>query len=187
MDEEQEPTGRRSKLIKKILLGSAATVLLVAVVGVSYWTLTCPCEGTPGFVLLGEKHDEPVLDWGFANDVDLCQIQISIRLRPHSVNLNCMATPEGDLFLSCSFGARKYWCPRVETNHRGRIRLDGVVYPVALNRVTDPSVLEAAWTARVLKLQNPAVQAMQPGGAVTPPDAERPDSWWTFQVRSRAE
>ncbi len=186
MDEEQEPTGRRSKVIRRILLGSAATVVLVALAGGSYWALTCPCDGTPGFVLRGERHEEPVTDWGFANDVQLCQIQISIGWRPHSVNLNCMATPEGDLFLSCSFGARKYWCPRVETNHPGRLRLDGVVYPVVLNRVTDPSVLEAAWAARVLKLQNPDVQSVQPPGSVPRPDAERPESWWTFQVRSRA-
>ena len=184
MDEEQEPTGRRSKVIKRILLGSAATVLLVALAGGSYWALTCPCEGTPGFVLLGELHEEPVTDWGFANDVQLCQIQINIGWRPHSVNLNCMATSEGDLFLSCSFGARKYWCPRVETNHSGRLRLDGVVYRVVLNRVADPSVLEEAWTARVLKLQNPDVQSVQPAGSVPRPDAERPESWWTFQVRS---
>lgn len=186
MDEEQEPAGRRSKVIKRILLGSAATVVLVALAGGSYWALTCPCEGTPGFILRGELYEEPVTDWGFANDVQLCQIQISIRLRPHSVNLNCMATPEGDLFLSCSFGVRKYWCPRVETNHSGRLRLDGVVYPVVLNRVTDRSVLEAAWAARVLKLQNPDVQSVQPPGSVPRPDAERPESWWTFEVRSRA-
>ena len=111
MDEEQEPAGRRSKVIKRILLGSAATVVLVALAGGSYWALTCPCEGTPGFILRGELYEEPVTDWGFANDVQLCQIQISIRLRPHSVNLNCMATPEGDLFLSCSFGVSQVLVP----------------------------------------------------------------------------
>ncbi len=186
MDEEKEVTGSRSNLVRRILLGSATAVLLVALAGGSYWALTCPCEGTPGFVLLGELQEEPVTDWGFANDVQLCQIQISIAWRPHSVNLNCMATPEGDLFLSCSSGDRKYWCPRVETNHSGRLRLDGVVYPVVLNRVSDPTVLEAAWSARILKLQKPEVQAVQPGGSAPPPDAERPESWWTFQVRSRA-
>ncbi len=78
MHEEQEPTGRRAKVIRRILLGSAATVALVALAGGSYWALTCPCDGTPGFVLLGELNEEPVTDWGFANDVQLCQIQISI-------------------------------------------------------------------------------------------------------------
>ncbi len=154
------------------------------VVGGAVWTARCPCDGTPGFVLLGEVQDAPVADWTFANDVSLCQIQISIAWRPHSVNLNCMASPDGDLFLSCSFGERKYWCPRVGPDEPGRLRLDGVVYPVVLNRVMDPATLDKSWTARVSKLQKPHVQAVQPGGAVTPPDAQRPDSWWTFHVRS---
>ena len=171
--------------MKRILLGIAAATALVALAGGGYWAMTCPCDGTPGFVLRGDLQEEPVTDWTFANDVDLCQIQISIGWRPHSVNLNCMATPEGDLFLSCSIGARKYWCPRVEADHPGRLRLDGDVYPVILNRIAAPVTLDAAWRARILKLQSPEVQAVQPPGSRTPPlGAERPDSWWTFQVRS---
>lgn len=170
----------------KILLRFAVATLVVAVVGGGYWAATCPCGGVPGFVLRGEGHDAPVQDWSFANDVSLCQVQISIGWRPHSVNLNCMATPAGELFLSCSAGARKYWCPRVEAEHPGRLRLDGVVYPVVLNRVTDPIALDAAWAARIQKLQDPAVQAEQPPGPVPSPDAKRPESWWTFRVRSRA-
>lgn len=171
---------------RRILLGLAAVTLVGALAGGSYWALTCPCDGTPGFVLRGELAEAPISDWSFANDVQLCQIQISIGIRPHSVNLNCMATPEGELFLSCSAGEQKYWCPRVEPNHSGRLRLDGVVYPVVLNRVTDPATLDEAWAARILKLQNPIVQAVQPSGAVPSPDAERPGHWWTFHVRSAA-
>ena len=172
--------------VKKIVLGIAATLALVILGGGVYWAMACPCEGTPGFVLRGDPHDEPVTDWSFANDVPLCQIQISIGWRPHSVNLNCMATPDGNLFLSCSNGERKYWCPQVEENHPSRLRLNGVVYPVVLNRVTDTPTLDRVWAARVQKLQDPRVQARQPSGTVPPPDAERPDSWWTFQVRSAA-
>ena len=186
MGSDPEAPGRRSKTIVKILLVVAATLVLVGVAGGGYWAMSCPCEGTPGFVLRGEVHEEPVTDWRFANDVSLCQIQISVGWRPHSVNLNCMATPAGDLFLSCSVGARKYWCPRVGSDQPGRLRLDGVVYPVVLNRVMDPSTLDAAWAARVQKLQDPEVQAVQPPGSVSSPDALRPESWWTFQVRSRA-
>ena len=170
----------------KILRWLAAATLVVAAVGGGYWALACPCGGVPGFVLRGEEHREPVQDWRFANDVSLCQIQISVGWLPHSVNLNCMATPAGDLFLSCSAGLRKYWCQRVEADHPGRLRLGGAVYPVALNRVTDPLTLDAAWAARVRKLQKPEVQAMQPPGPVPSVDAKRPDTWWTFQVRSRA-
>jgi hypothetical protein len=174
----------RARIIRRILLGVAATVVLVAVGGGGYWALTCPCDGTPGFILRGEVNEAPVTDWSFANDVTLCQVQISVGWRPHSVNLNCMATPNGDLFLSCSFGARKYWCPKVGPNEPARLRLDGVVYPVVLNRVTDPATLDAAWAARVGKLQDPEVQAVQPPGTVSAPDAVRQDSWWSFQVRS---
>ncbi len=130
---------------KKILLGIAATLTFVVVAGGVVWTMTCPCDGTPGFVLLGDAHEEPVADWSFANDVPLCQIQISVWWRPHSVNVNCMATPDGDLFISCSFGARKYWCPRVGEDQPGRLRLDGVVYPVMLDRETDPAILNRVW------------------------------------------
>jgi len=129
-------------------------------------------------------HEEPVTDWTFANEVPLCQIQISIAMRPHSVNLNCMGSPDGDLFLSCSFGVGKYWCPRVGADEPARLRLDGTVYRVVLNRVTDTATLDKAWSARIRKLQRPEVQAVQPGGRGPPPDAQRPDSWWTFQVRS---
>ena len=101
-----DPMPRR-KTVKRVLLWSLATLALVTVCGGAYWAATCPCDGTPGFILRGELNNELVTDWRFANDVDLCQIQISVGWRPHSVNLNCMATPAGDLYLSCSFGDRK--------------------------------------------------------------------------------
>lgn len=177
--------GRRSRATT-IALGVAAAALAIAFVAGGYWAVQCPCGGVPGFVLRGDERPEPVADWRFANDVPLCQIQIAVGWLPHSVNLNCMATPAGDLFLSCSAGANKFWCPRVGVNHPGRLRLDGAVYPVVLNRVTDPGTLDAAWAARLRKLQNPAVQAMQPPGPIARPDARRPDTWWSFQVRSAA-
>jgi hypothetical protein len=175
----------RPSAARRLVGWGVAAIALVMLGGGGYWALACPCLGTPGFVLRGEVHDAPVADWRFANDVDLCQVQISVGWRPHSVNLNCMATPAGELFLSCSAGANKYWCPKVEADEPARLRLDGVVYPVVLNRVTDPASLDAAWQARIAKLQDPAVQAVQPAGSGPPPvDAERPESWWSFQVRS---
>ena len=171
---------------RKILLGVAAGLALVIVAGGVAWTVSCPCDATPGFVLLGEAHEAPVDDWSFANDVSLCQIQIGIALRPHSVNVNCMATPEGDLYISCSVGDQKYWCPRVQQDHAGRLRLDGVVYPVVLNRELDPAALDRVWSARIRKLQKPHVHARQPGSGDPPPlDTPRPESWWTFHVTSR--
>lgn len=187
MNAERATGGRRARPVKKILLGAAAVLALVIVAGGAVWSMNCPCETMPGLVLLGETQDEPVSDWSFANDVPLCQVQISILLRPHAVNVNCMATPAGDLFISCSTGDQKYWCPRVGADQRGRLRLDGAVYPVVLNREMDPTALDAVWAARLQKLQNPRVQERQPGNGGPPPlDAPRPESWWSFRVTSRS-
>ena len=187
MSTEPPAAGASPSSVRKILPVAAAALALLVVAGGVVWAVNCPCDRTPGFILLGETHAEPVADWSFANDVSLCQIQIGIWLRPHSVNVNCMATPDGDLFISCSFGARKYWCPRVQEDHAGRLRLDGVVYPVALNRELDPATLDRVWNARIRKLQKPAVHARQPSGGQPPPlDTPRPEDWWTFHVVSRS-
>ena len=188
MSAKSRTAGMSSKSVRQIVLGIAVALGLVVAAGGVVWTVNCPCETTPGFVLLGDANEEPVTDWSFANDVSLCAIQIGILLRPHSVNVNCMATPEGELFISCSVGANKYWCPRVGQDHSGRLRLDGVVYPVVLNREMDPATLDHVWATRIRKLQKPAVQARQPGGGGEPPplDTPRPESWWTFRVESRS-
>lgn len=165
---------------KKTWLGLVALLLVVAG-GVGVWTTTCPCDRVPGFVLLGEMQTAPVTDWSFANDVALCQIQITAGVIPHAINLNCMATPEGELFLSCSGCADKYWSSHVGANERGRLRLNGRVFPVVLSRVHDDAVLDRAWAARITKLQ---VQGGGPYNPVPPPDAKRPPTWWSFQLRS---
>ena len=165
---------------RKILVILAALIGFGALAGVSYWAMACPCDRLPGAILLGERVSEPVADWSFANDVELCQIQISAGWRPHALNLNCMATPEGNLYLSCSVCDTKYWATKVKDNPRGRLRLNGMVYPVTITRVTDPAELDKAWQARVIKLQavggtdNPA----------PPVNAEREVGWWTFRILS---
>lgn len=150
--------------------------------GLYYWTSTCPCDRTPGLVLFGDTQQDPVLDWTFANDAPLCQIQIGAGLRPHAVNLNCMATPAGALYLSCSVCETKYWASHVEQNEKGRLRINGKVYPVTLNRVIDESILDRAWKARVQKLQTFGEPPYNPA---PPLDAQRPEHWWSFAVTSR--
>jgi len=186
MNGEREAAPRR-RSIKKIVGLAAAPVLALIVVGGVVWTTRCPCGAFPGFVLLGDVQDQPVTDWSFANDATVCQIQIGTTWGPHAVNLNCMATPDGQLYLSCGNGANKFWCPQVGARSLGRLRLNGVVYPVLLTRVTDEATLDAAWTARIKKLQNPEVRALQASGDTgSPPvDTPRPDHWWSFNVRSR--
>ncbi len=176
---EQQSTAGSSKI--RLILGSLLGVLVAGgVVGFIIFSSICPCERTPGGFLFGDRADEVVTDWSFANQVELCQIQIWAGIRPHAVNLNCMSTPDGKLYLSCSVCDTKYWASKVEPNESGRLRLDGVVHSVVVNRITDPAEMDRAWRARDIKLntmiQNP-VGAPQPG-------APRADRWWTFNVVS---
>ena len=164
---------------RKVWIG-VAIVLAVVAAGVVGWSATCPCDRTPGLMLLGSAQQESVTDWTFANDVPLCQIQVWTSTGPRAMNVTCMATPEGDLFLSCSNGPQKYWCGQVGQDESARLRLADVIYPVVLNRVVDAEHLDRAWVARVKKLQ-----AHNPSGAPVPAsDATRPDTWWSFQARS---
>ena len=176
MSEQQKKSLTRGQL-GAIVAAVAASLLVTAFLG---WSITCPCNFTPGGLLFGDRAGEEIADWSFANDVSLCQIQVG-GLLPYSVNLNCMATSSGDLYLSCSVCDRKRWAGVVVGNGRAKMRLDGTVYPVTATRVMEPEELDRAWVARVAKLQvhntpiNPAVPVGTP----------RPDHWWSFRVVSR--
>ncbi len=167
---------RRMKLIVPV---AVVGVLAVAFLG---WSATCPCERTPGAYLFGTSAEGPIADWTFANEVTLCQIQIRAGIRPHAINLNCMATPSGQLYLSCSQCDGKYWSVRAANNGWARLRLDGTVYPVQLTRVMDPDELDRAWLARVTKLNS--LEA--PANPAPPPGTPRPDHWWSFRVEWRS-
>lgn len=154
------------------LLGSAAALLvIIAAVAIAVQTFYCPCERTPGGWLLGTVERAPVTDWSFANDVPLCQIQVQVGIRPHSVNLNCMAS-DGRLYLSCAGCDGKTWSTAALERPAARLRLGDMVYPVTLSRVEDPLELDEAWRAREGKLGRPVDTPRQPG-------------WWSFHVASR--
>lgn len=160
---------------------------LALVVGLFYggrWFLTCPCDTMPGAVLWGEIVAEPVTDWTFANEVELCQVQVRGTIFPQALNLNCMATRDGQLYLSCSRCEAKRWSRLAMNNETGRLRLNGRVYPVTINRVTDPAEADRSWEARLIKLENSTVL-----GSGTPVGTPRPsdEEWWTFRVASRID
>lgn len=175
-------TPRRFNL-KLLLAGGAAALLVVLVAGFMIYSSVCPCDRVPGGFLLGDRVEEPVSDWTFANDVPLCQLQIYAGIRPHSINLNCMSTPQGQLYLSCSVCQQKYWAGHVGANEKAVMRLQGRTYPVVLNRVQDETEMNRAWDARVEKLQ---VHGGGPYNPIPDPDAQRPGHWWTFRVESRS-
>ena len=176
---ETSPT-RSTPRSRRVLFGLVALTIVLAA-GVGVWTTTCPCNRTPGFMLLGEMQTTPVTDWGFVNDIPLCQIQVYAGIMPHAVNLNCMATPDGQLYLSCSACETKFWGRHVKENAHGRLRVDGRVHRIVFNRVTDAAELDRAWAARVKKLQ---VYGAEPYNPTPPPDAKRPKNWASFRLRS---
>lgn len=178
-------TPRKSKLTMWIG-GGLLALLLTSIAGFFIYSSICPCAVTPGGYLFGERVTTPVTDWNntTANQENLCQLQIWDGLRPHSINLNCMATTQGELFLSCSVCERKYWASKVGANEAANLRLGKLVYPVTINRESDPAAMDRAFHARVLKLQYTDLETM-----VTPRpplDEQRADHWWTYRVVSRS-
>ena len=174
--------GSLAKTLRRPMFFVPAGVGVVLVVAFLGWSSTCPCDRMPGAMLFGAAADGPVTDWAFANQVTLCQIQIRVGLLPHAINLNCMSTSAGQLYLSCSQCGAKRWSNAAVENGRGRLRLDGTVYPVTVTRVLDPTELDQAWGARVQKLNT----LDEPASPAPPPNAPRPDTWWSFRVESRS-
>ena len=174
--------GPSTKILRRPMFIAPAALVVVLAVGFLGWSSTCPCDRAPGAYLFGAAADGPVSDWVFANQVTLCQIQIRVGLLPHAINLNCMSTSAGQLYLSCSEGDAKRWSKAAVENPRARLRLNGTVYPVTVTRVLDPTELDQAWSARVQKLN----QLDAPATPAPPPDAPRPDNWWSFRVEWRS-
>lgn len=174
--------GQHRRRLRRVIVGAVAAGLLgVAGVAFAGWFFACPCGFTPGGYLLGDEVEEPVNNWSFANGVSLCQIQVRTGSLPHAVNLNCMATRSGELYLSCSVCQGKRWSSVVMENENARIRIGEQIYPVRVSRVTESDEKDRAWQARLRKLENYDVP-----GSGTPVGTERPpdEEWWTFRVIS---
>ena len=187
MSAEPRTAGTSSRSVRKILLGIAAALALVALAGGVVWAVNCPCERTPGFVLLGDTHEAPVADWSFANDVSLCQIQIGIWLRPHSVNVNCMATPDRNLHQL--LGRREQVL--VSTGGTGPLGT-----PAARRRRLPrrPQPRDGPGQRSIgsgphgsASCRSRKCRRGSPGAAARPPplDTPRPDSWWTVAFGER--
>ncbi len=164
------------KRVRDAYWGGVATAVLGVLAALALAALAvdffyCPCGRLPGGWLLGERVEQPLTDWSFANDVPLCQVQVETGPLPHSVNLNCMASG-GKLYLSCAGCDGKVWSSAALAHPEAQLRLAGKVYPVRLTRVDDPAELDAAWRAR----------AQKTGRGL---DAPREDGWWSFRAESR--
>ena len=146
-------------------------LLALAAVGLTFWYV-CPCERTPGGPLQFVEVTAPVEDWGFANEVGLCQLEVQAFV-PWSVNLNCMSDQQ-KLYISCARCDGKFWSTIALRNDIGRIAVGDRAYPVRMRRVLAPSELDLAWRAR----------AQKTGRGL---DQPRATHWWSFELTSVRE
>ena len=159
--------------MKKVMTIIAAVTGILVILGGGYFVSECPCDQLPGVALWGDEVTEPVEDWSFANDVTLCQLQVTNGVFPQSLNLNCMSG-DGVLTISCSRCEGKRWSSIAMKNPVGKIRIGDLVYPVRLTRLTDPGALDTSWYVRREKL----------AGLGRDVSRERPEHWWSFQLES---
>ena len=144
--------------------------VLAAIAGFLYWSLSCPCERTPGGYLLGEQSQEVFTDWSLVNDGPLCQLQTSVFFIPHSINMNCSSL-EKDLFIGCMNCEGKRWGAALAEQGVARFRVNDIFYPVAARRLLEPAEMDRAWLSS-------SVKAGRPSDTPRPPD----NIWWTFQL-----
>ena len=169
--------GRNKRLSRRIGIGVFA-FLATAAIAYYIYSMTCPCERTPGGILFGERIDQPVDDWRMVNEVENCELQIAAGIRPHSLTLNCWSTPEGVLYVGCMSCETKYWGYQVGPDERGYFRVAGRVYPVTINRIEDEGEVDRIWRSRFFKLNQRSVDPV--------PETPRVDGWWAFSVVSRS-
>jgi hypothetical protein len=74
--------GARKSRLPVILGGGLAVLAVLAIAGFLIYSSICPCERTPGGLLFGERAEAPISDWTFANQIQLCQIQIWAGIPP---------------------------------------------------------------------------------------------------------
>ena len=170
--------GNSQNRILRLIVITAFCFIAAGAAAYYVYSTKCPCEGIPGGILFGERIEEPVEDWSMVNDVEICQLQIAAGFRPHSINLNCWATPDGDLFVGCMSCESKYWGYQVGPNEQGYIRVAGRLYPVTLNRIENTDEMDKIWRSRFFKL---GLRSPEPV-----PETPRADGWWAFSVVSRA-
>ena len=128
-------------------------------------------ERIPGGVLDGEAVGEEIANWDFVADAGLCDLETRVSF-PHSVKLNCF-NDGAKLYIGCMHCEGKLWSGYLSNDPRGRIRVEGKVYPVSLRRLEAGVEMDSAWRSRIAKLR--------PGQTVP----AIPVGYWMYHLKSR--
>jgi len=123
---------RRAPLAQLLLLLSAAIL-----------TVGCqPEDEAPGTWLRGDQNDERVADWQFTDAID--EIFIETRpwyVVPHSTTIWCVSL-DGKLFVGSYGDEKKAWERNIARRPEARLLIDGRLYDVTLDLVSDRKLME---------------------------------------------
>jgi hypothetical protein len=120
----------------------------------------------------GDVVTEPIADWSFAKDTGEIELQLDARPQSRTVWFFVL---DGNGFVPCSLGypPGKIWHRQALVNGAARLRIDGKLYPVVLNKLDDTIVSQMSDRVRA--------ELTRKYGAL-PPRRER--GIWLFQVTS---
>lgn len=122
----------------------------------------------PGGRLDGEAKPAPS-DWAFARDYGTVQLETRPE-DPYSVNV-AFTRMAGRLYINAG-GTQTQWVKNIAANADVRLRMDGMLYDMRAERVTDPAEISAfgkAWTSQSTFRRDPA----------------KLDEVWLFRLDSR--
>ena len=133
-----------------------------------------PKDVRPGMWLRGERSTSRVADWSFAAEPE----EVFIETRPwygirHSTTIWCVVL-DNVLYIGSYGDEKKSWEKNIARNREARIRIDGVLYEVAVTPVTNKklgSALDAAYNAKY--------DMVDVFGEDVPP-------WWYYRVEQPA-
>jgi len=133
------------------------SVNLVALVALLLLTTACngPLGPIPGGKLSGRVSDEAILDWSFAADVDVIQMETRPD-DPHSVN-TWVGVYDGKLYVPTSLirgdaePGNRGWVKHVAADPRVRLRINGTIYPATASRVMDQDQVDTIRNQLLLK------------------------------------
>lgn len=139
--------------------------------------LGCPLGPLAGGRLGGDIHADPVTDWTFVREVETCQLETNPD-DPHSVNTWCTGW-NGHLYVPSSMilgptdPSERGWVLNVQTDPEVRIRIDGMVYELDAERVTDVVVYDAV------------LAELEDKYDADPAEREEDREIWLYRMRNR--